>query len=378
MQSELYRSERRKYERMHAVPGYSLGPGETHVKTFLNFINPGESVIDFGCGTGDAARKLADLGHPVALVDIVKDPLRASHGLVDRFFEASLHDLPAELPRADWGFCCDVMEHLPEDWIPAALAGMKAKVNKIFFAISGSPDGWGHHINDTLHLTVKPCEWWPDRIVKHWPSVTRLDGSGDVFIMAASDPLAQEWKERFDAIWDRGNYRLGSMGKRMVPFVLGFIRPGTEINVYCSGTGRDVVDYYQAGITGINMVDVSDHALEPEAQSLVGSGVTMTVDALWDLPGDFPRCEWGLCIDALMCFPPEKLDESLAQIRRTADNLIVEVYDWADVRCGMDLTTVKGDRDWWLNKLKQFYADVKSYPSEADRRYVFVCRGGTE
>ena len=181
-----YESEKLKYERMHAVPGYSLGPGLSHVATFAKYIQPGESVIDFGCGTGDAARKLADMGHDVCLVDIV-NALRPGHDLGGRFFEASLHMLPDDLPAADWGFCCDVMEHLPEEWIGAALAGMRKKAGKMFFAICGDPDGWGKHINETLHLTVKPSLWWAARIAEHWRIVQKLDGQGNVYLFVCGN-----------------------------------------------------------------------------------------------------------------------------------------------------------------------------------------------
>ncbi len=375
MDDALFKTEKLKYERIHAVPGYSLGPGASHVATFLSYIKPGESVIDFGCGTGDAARKLADLGHPVHLVDIVKDPLR--HDLP--FYEGSLHALPADLPRADWGFCCDVMEHLPEEWIPAAMAGMKSKVNKIFFAICGAPDGWGHHINDTLHLTVKPFEWWDNHIRKYWPSTTPMADQGSVYMLVAADLWAAELQRRFDLIWDGDVYRQGSMEKRMVPFILEWIQPGMMVNDYCCGTGRAVSDYVKAGINQINLVDISAIALEPETRALInGNGITFTQASIWDLPADFPRTPWGLCIDALMCLPPERLDDSLTAIRRTCDNLIVEVYDWDYVKFNTNYTATVGSEKFWRKKLLQYFPDVERYPSEADRRYVFVCKGGTE
>jgi len=188
MNDDLYQAEKVKYERMHAVPGYSVGPGEGYVDSLLKcgFIKPGETIIDFGCGTGDAARKFADKGHLVMVVDIVRDALRPEHGLDDRFFLASLHELPANLPRADWGFCSDVMEHLPEKWVDSALAGIRKKVDKCFFSISGNPDGWGALIGEKLHLTVKPFAWWEEKIKKYWPVVDRLNTEDTVFIMIAS------------------------------------------------------------------------------------------------------------------------------------------------------------------------------------------------
>lgn len=374
MAGDLFEKEKRKYDRMHRVPGYSSGPGAAHVKTFLNYARPGESVIDFGCGSGDAAVKLIEAGHRVALVDISDAGLR--HAFNGDFYRASLHDLPWELPRANWGFCCDVMEHLPEAWVGPALAGMHNKVDSCFFSISTSPDSWGpEHIGEPLHLTVRPADWWKERIRAHWPVLASLDGPGDVLILVASDPQAQGWKARFDEIWQRGNYRLGSMELRMAPFTLEWIGGQAEVNVYCCGTGRAVVAYHKAGIPRINMTDISALAVEPEAMALVGAGATFTQAPLWRLPADFPVVEWGCCIDALMTVPPDLLDGCLAEIRRTCRNLVVEVYDWDDVRCGMNLTTVQGDRAWWHRKLAEYFPEVLDFQGEADRRYVFVCRG---
>jgi SAM-dependent methyltransferase len=377
MNGGLYQAEKLKYERIHAVPGYSQGPGASYVSTFAKHINPGESVIDFGCGTGDAGFILADLGHPVRLVDIVKDPLRYDLP----FLQASLHELPPDLDRADWGFCCDVMEHLPEEWIQAALAGMKARVNKIFFTICGSPDGWGHHIGETLHLTVKPYEWWRERIMKFWPSVTRLDGNGDVFVLVATDPMAdersQEWRERFDRVWQHGKYRQGSTALRMVPFILERVRGGSVVNDYGCGTGRAEVELLKAGIARINMIDISDQALEDGARALIGRGLTFHHASLWNLPKDLPVADWGICINVLMTIPTEKLDAVLAGIRRTCGNLIMEVYDWQDVRLGMELTTIQKDMAWWGEKLRETWPLVSSsrWPDD-NRRTVHVCKGG--
>lgn len=39
----------------------------------------------------------------------------------------------------------------------------------------------GRHINEVLHLTVKPREWWEREIGKHWKTVESLGGSNKVF-----------------------------------------------------------------------------------------------------------------------------------------------------------------------------------------------------
>ena len=175
--------ERLKYERMHRIPGYSPGPGRSHIPRFLSLLEGRPSVIDYGCGTGDAALVLHELGFEVYLVDIAHNSIRPATKeiLGDRFFVSALHELPGALPAAEWGFCCDVLEHLPTDYVERSLRAMRARTPNLYCSISGSPDGWGRHINEVLHLTVKPREWWEREIGKHWKTVESLGGSNKVF-----------------------------------------------------------------------------------------------------------------------------------------------------------------------------------------------------
>lgn len=179
--------ERVKYERMHRIPGYSPGPGIAHVHRFVTLLNGANRIVDFGCGTGDAALELHRLGREVYLVDIASNCLRDNvrEILGDRFFATALHELPEELPVCDWGFCSDVMEHLPPEWVEPSLAAMRRKAGQIYFSISGVPDGWGRYIGEVLHLTVRPLEWWLGEIGKHFGAVEPVGGSSKYFEIVA-------------------------------------------------------------------------------------------------------------------------------------------------------------------------------------------------
>ncbi len=179
----------------------------------------------------------------------------------------------------------------------------------------------------------------------------------------------------FDEVWEKGNYRLGSTADRLVPFLLQRIPPGSTINDYGSGTGRAGVKLARAGYR-VNMVDISDVALEAEARSAIGDKLTYTVAPLWALPQDFPVADWGICINVLMTVDPERIDEIQREICRTCRNLIVEVYDWPDVRLGRDMTTIKGDSGWWAGEMSKYWPNVESVMSpENVRRYITICRG---
>lgn len=58
---------------------------------------------------------------------------------------------------------------------------MREHTPNLYCTISGRPDSWGRHINEVLHLTVKPREWWEREIGKHWKTVESLGGSNKVF-----------------------------------------------------------------------------------------------------------------------------------------------------------------------------------------------------
>jgi SAM-dependent methyltransferase len=144
-------------------------PGEQCVDLFLETAKPekGETLVDWGCGTGRASVKLADAGLDVTLIDFASnclDPV-ASERLGDKFIE---HDLtrPTML-RADYGYCCDVMEHIPEEDVDKVLTNILQNSLHVFFQISTVEDHFSHVIDveGHLHLTVKPYAWWLQKFV---------------------------------------------------------------------------------------------------------------------------------------------------------------------------------------------------------------------
>lgn len=189
--------------------------------------------------------------------------------------------------------------------------------------------------------------------------------------------LEKEWQERFEKVWDpegEGRYRRGSEGLRLVPYIRSLIEP-QEINDYGSGTGRCAAELVRHGYR-LNCVDIATNAMEEDAASLIGKGITFTHAPLWDLPIVYPKKEWGICLDVLMTIPVEKLDDTLSEISRTAKNLIVEVYNWQDRRLGYDLTATIMSRDEWYRVLKDFWMCVEMaiHPQTA-ARFLYVCRG---
>jgi 2-polyprenyl-3-methyl-5-hydroxy-6-metoxy-1,4-benzoquinol methylase len=165
-------TERRKYQRMWAMPEYSqYSPGEQFLRLF-----PGEpivevaaldgrkihtrhnTVIDLGCGTGRVGLALKERGFHVTLADHVDAREPAVKQAELPFLEVSLWS--EWNGHWDYGYCCDVMEHIPTEYVMATLEQIAAHCDHVFFSINNLPDGFGRTIGEQLHLTIRPFQWW--------------------------------------------------------------------------------------------------------------------------------------------------------------------------------------------------------------------------
>ena len=153
-------SEREKYQRLWTMPNYrAVAPGEHYVDLFLKLAQPepGASVLDLGCGTGRASLKLHLAGLDVTLVDFTSNSrdVGAAHL---RFFE---WDLTEPMPfRAEYGYCTDVLEHIPPKDLRAVIANALASTPRLFIAVDTKPDLCGALINQRLHLSVMSHDEW--------------------------------------------------------------------------------------------------------------------------------------------------------------------------------------------------------------------------
>lgn len=153
-----YMPEREKYERLYAMDEYRrMSPGELLVGTFLETAKPHGSVIDFGCGTGRASKLLKKAGLDVTMVDFaVNAPDLDTYGIP--FLVQDLTE-PLEV-KADWGYCTDVMEHIPPQDVEKVITNIMGAVQKAFFQISTRDDCCGELIGQHLHLSIHDHEWW--------------------------------------------------------------------------------------------------------------------------------------------------------------------------------------------------------------------------
>lgn len=178
---ELHLQEKMKYEKMWNQDLYrQRSPGLLLTTFFLyhiqNRIKVGDSILDFGCGTGAASLLFFEKGFDVTLIDIANNCLNPqARNLAENktskfeFIEASLWDLPQNVNSCDWIYCIDVLEHLPESKVIPALQAMAKKTKKggalqVFL----EDETLGESIGEKLHLTIYPLNWWVEKISSFW------------------------------------------------------------------------------------------------------------------------------------------------------------------------------------------------------------------
>ena len=170
--------EKTKYEEMWSIPSYGdISPGADIADAFakISGCKPGETLIDLGTGSGKAALRLQNHYRlNVQTLDITTSCMipDAFDSFSGTHIETSLwSNWPDTLPASgavlfDFAYCCDVMEHIPAEFTMLCLNNMFRTARHVFIQVDVEPEGWGRLINETLHLTVMPFEWWRDHIAE--------------------------------------------------------------------------------------------------------------------------------------------------------------------------------------------------------------------
>ena len=192
------------YRRVWDHPAYRVSsPGEELAQQFLKEAAPKNDaeIICFGVGSGREAFMLALFGNlRVTMIDFAENCLDpevrgALKTQADRL-KFRLADLTRSIPvTAPYGYCVDVLEHIPEEDVPAALWNILHAAHHVFFAISTVPDNLGAVIGEALHVTVKTKDWWLAALAKAGATVMWSQDQKNRFCVYVSS-----WKDADEVI----------------------------------------------------------------------------------------------------------------------------------------------------------------------------------
>ena len=131
----------------------------------------GETLIDWGCGGGECVAAFQDMGLKAVGYDIAHNCIDPE--LVDLvpLTVGTLWDPPREF-ESDFGFCTDVLEHLPPDYVEQAVEAIAMRtLRAAYFQIDTVQDTSGDRMSPPmrLHLCVRPVEWWGELFNRFWP-----------------------------------------------------------------------------------------------------------------------------------------------------------------------------------------------------------------
>lgn len=157
-------TEQQKYQTMWQFDSYrEISPGELQASYFLNLVKPDGMIIDYGCGTGRAGLAFDKAGLAVLLMDFAPN-CRDEEAMKLPFIQ---WDLTRPIPsRSEYGYCTDVMEHIPPDDVMTVLGNIMKSSKKVFFQISTIDDVRGDLIGAPLHLSVHSHNIWLEWLSK--------------------------------------------------------------------------------------------------------------------------------------------------------------------------------------------------------------------
>ena len=162
LQRMMGEPEQALYERVWKTDAYrKVAPGLRYVEPFLEacaVTAATDRILDVGCGTGRAAKRLMDLGYQVRAVDLAGNCLDAD--LLEQVPFQRV-DVTQDAPQdAEWVFCVDMLEHLPTASVPKALAWLKGTMRKGAFLVIPM---FASTCEEGLHKTVADTEWWAEQ-----------------------------------------------------------------------------------------------------------------------------------------------------------------------------------------------------------------------
>lgn len=148
-----------QYKLMHEDPDRYPGDSlQIHANAIYKLISEtgSKSLLDYGCGKGyQYTKKNLHVHHFGGIMPALYDPAVETHNVLPE-------------GKFDGVISTDVMEHIPEQELDDALRQIYSKADKFVYlgictvlAQAILPNG------ENAHCTVKPVEWWINKIEPH-------------------------------------------------------------------------------------------------------------------------------------------------------------------------------------------------------------------
>lgn len=145
-------------------------------------------VLDVGGGRGAFREELRRNGHQlVADSGYVSLDIAPNSG-ADMIIDISNPDAFEPFDAKSFDFCMsiDTLEHIPTERISTTLRNMSNLAPNMVSLISIRPDRGGKKIGTTLHMTVRPPDWWEEVIsVWYWNVIIHRIVEGEYCIVEA-------------------------------------------------------------------------------------------------------------------------------------------------------------------------------------------------
>jgi SAM-dependent methyltransferase len=160
--------EREKKKAMYDIlfaSGYDPLNTKRQWKQMLE-IFPFEKALDVGCGTAVGIKESRDKGYDVWGCDLADVSAWWKEQGIEEYCEiAPARDMPYADNSFDLILCSEVLEHIPEEEIAESFAEMyRVGSDKFVFTICLTEELWPAFGYITTHCTLKPPQWWLDKI----------------------------------------------------------------------------------------------------------------------------------------------------------------------------------------------------------------------
>ncbi len=157
-------------------------------------------VMDVGCGSGQHAGRLVELGAEVIPVDGFPCPVEERAPNLPEILPLDLTQEPqGESPRVDLVLCLDVAEHLPAEAAPVLVRHLTRAADLVVFSAAPPNQGGTGHVNE------QPRSYWIEQFNRAGFRYCRKEaGLLDRLTLARREEITLRWMATQLAVFRRG------------------------------------------------------------------------------------------------------------------------------------------------------------------------------